>query len=128
VKKFVENVSKNLHSLEMPDAARYLVENFGMQTNEILKIAGTLDKSHPDLTLLKAQLFYCIRHEMICNAQDFFVRRTGLIYFDIHQVMKWKEEIVKECASFLGWESAKRSAELNELETLMSSQLNFQQI
>jgi len=126
VKKFIENVSRNLHSLEMPDAARYLVENFGMQSDEILKIAGTLDKSQPDLRLLRAQLLYCVRHEMICNAQDFFVRRTGLIYFDIHQVIKWKEEIVKECAAILGWDSARRSAEVKELENLISSQRNFQ--
>jgi len=126
VKKFIENVSRNLHSLEMPDAARYLVENFGMQSDEIIKIAGTLDKSQPHLTLLKAQLMYCVRHEMICNAHDFFVRRTGLIYFDIHQVIKWKDEIVKECSAFLGWDSTRRYAELKELEILISSQRNFQ--
>jgi glycerol-3-phosphate dehydrogenase len=126
VKKFTEHVSKNLRSLGMLDAARYLVENFGMQSDEIIKIVGTLDKSEPDLTLLKAQLLYCIRHEMICNIKDFFVRRTGLIYFDIDQVVKWKDEIANECAAFFGWDSAKKSAELKELESLISSQRNFQ--
>ncbi len=119
-------MSKNLRSLELPDAARYLVENFGMQCDEILKIAGTLDRSQPDLTLLNAQLLYCVRHEMICNARDFFVRRTGLIYFDIHQVIKWMAEVVKECAAILGWDSTRTADELKELEALISSQRNFQ--
>jgi len=126
VKKSTENLSKNLRSLDLPDAARYLMETFGIQADEIVKIAGTLDRSQPDLTLLKAQLMYCLRHEMICNLQDFFVRRTGLIYFDIHQVERWKEEIAKECAAFLGWDHAKTSAELKELSALIGSQRNFQ--
>ena len=62
---------------------------------------------------------------MVCNLQDFFVRRTGLIYFDIHQVEKWKQEIAKECATILGWDNSKISVELKELETLISSQRNF---
>ena len=95
------------------------------QAEEIIKIARSLDKSQPDLTLLKAQLLYCMRNEMICNLQDFFVRRTGLIYFDIYQVEKWKEEIATECASLLGWDNVKISAELKDLGDLMESQRNF---
>lgn len=126
VKKLTENVSKNLRALGMQDAAaRYLVETFGMQANEIVNTADTLDKSQPELTLLKAQLFYCLRNEMVCNLQDFFVRRTGLIYFDIHQVEKWKEEIAKECAAFLGWDSTRAAFELNELVALIAAQRNF---
>lgn len=125
VKKLTENLSKSLSSLDKQDAAKYLVETFGMQAEEIVKIAGTLDKSQPDLRLLKAQLLYCIRHEMICNLQDFFVRRTGLIYFDIHQVVKWKEDIAKEFAALLGWDNNRIAAELNELNALIESQRNF---
>lgn len=125
VKKFTEDVSRKLRSLQLPDAASYLVENFGMQTDEIVNVAGTLDRSQPELTLLKAQLLYCVQHEMICNIQDFFVRRTGLIYFDIHQVVKWKGEIAKQCGELLGWDKARESTELRELEALISSQRNF---
>jgi len=75
--------------------------------------------------LLKAQLSFCVQHEMICNLQDFFVRRTGLIYFDVHQVEKWKNEIANECATLLGWDQSKTSVELKALEALISSQRNF---
>ena len=96
-----------------------------MQADEILRRVGTFNASQPELALLKAQLSFCIQHEMVCNLQDFFVRRTGLIYFDIHQVEKWKQEIAKECATILGWDNSKTSVELKELETLISSQRNF---
>ena len=125
VKKFAQGISAKLGTSGTPAAASYLVENFGMQGDNILSRVGTFNASQPELALLKAQLSFCIQHEMVCNLQDFFVRRTGLIYFDIHQVEKWKQEIAKECATILGWDNSKVSVELKELETLISSQRNF---
>jgi glycerol-3-phosphate dehydrogenase len=130
VKKFVQSISAKLGTAGIPiiigtAAASHLVENFGMQGDEILRRVGTFDSSQPELALLKAQLSFCIQHEMVCNLQDFFVRRTGLIYFDIHQVEKWKQEIAKECATILGWDNSKTSLELTQLEALISSQRNF---
>ena len=125
VKKFVQGVSVKLDSFGVPSAARYLVENFGMQADGILSRMGTFNSSQPELALLKAQLSFCVQHEMICNLQDFFVRRTGLIYFDIHQVEKWKNEIANECATLLGWDDSKTAVEVRELEGLISSQRNF---
>jgi glycerol-3-phosphate dehydrogenase len=125
VKKFAQGISVKLGTSGTPAAASYLVENFGMQGDDILSRVGTFNASQPELALLKAQLSFCIQHEMVCNLQDFFVRRTGLIYFDVHQVEKWKQEIAKECATILGWDNSKISVELKELETLISSQRNF---
>jgi glycerol-3-phosphate dehydrogenase len=125
VKRFTQNISTKLAAKGMSAAASYLVENFGMQAEQILNLAGGFSSAPPELALLKAQLSYCIHNEMVCNLQDFFVRRTGLIYFDIHQVEKWKEEIAKECASMLGWDDSKTSAELKELSALITMQRDF---
>ncbi|HEX6891290.1 MAG TPA: glycerol-3-phosphate dehydrogenase/oxidase [Chryseolinea sp.] len=125
VKKFVQSISVKLSTLGVPSAASYLVENFGVQADEILSRTTKFSAAQPALALLKAQLSFCIQHEMICNLQDFFVRRTGLIYFDVHQVEKWKNEIANECAVVLGWDHSKTSLELKALEALISSQRNF---
>jgi glycerol-3-phosphate dehydrogenase len=125
VKKFAQSISAKLGTSGSPAAASYLVENFGMQADEIIRRVGTFNSLQPELALLKAQLSFCIQHEMVCNLQDFFVRRTGLIYFDIHQVEKWKQEIAKECATIFGWDNSKTSLELKALESLISSQRNF---
>ena len=125
VKKFQQSISDKLDALGLPGAANYLVENFGMQADEIINLVRTIKDSPPALALLRAQLSFCMQHEMICNLQDFFVRRTGLIYFDIHQVEKWKKEIASECARILGWDESKTTAELKELEALIASQRNF---
>jgi glycerol-3-phosphate dehydrogenase len=125
VKKFTEHVAAKFREMGLPNASSYLVENFGKQSDEILKIAESLDKVQPDVRLLSALLLYCTHHEMICRVQDFLVRRTGLIYFDIHQVEKWKNEIVNQCATLLGWDSVKIALELKELDALISSQRNF---
>jgi glycerol-3-phosphate dehydrogenase len=125
VKKFAQSISAKLGTSGSPAAASYLVENFGMQADEIIRRVGTFNSLQPELALLKAQLSFCIQHEMVCNLQDFFVRRTGLIYFDIHQVEKWKQEIATECATIFGWDNSKTSLELKALESLISSQRNF---
>jgi len=125
VKKFKQVVSGKLNTLGVPAAAGYLVENFGMQADEIVKRVEPSSTPQPELDLLKAQLSFCIQHEMVCNLQDFFVRRTGLVYFDVHQVERCKEEIAKECATILGWDNSKTTVELKELDALTSSQRNF---
>jgi glycerol-3-phosphate dehydrogenase len=125
VKKFVQSISVKLSTLGVPSAASYLVENFGIQADEILSRSAKFSAAQPALALLKAQLSFCMQHEMICNLQDFFVRRTGLIYFDVHQVEKWKNEIANECAILLGWDQSKTSLELKALDALISSQRNF---
>jgi glycerol-3-phosphate dehydrogenase len=122
VKKFTQGVASRLATLGAPTAASYLVETFGMQADVILNRMGKSE--FPELALLQAQLSYCLQNEMICNLQDFFVRRTGLIYFDIHQVERWKGEIANECAAVLGWNPSKKANELKELEALIAAQRN----
>ena len=61
---------------------QYLVENYGQQVVLILDLlADRNPKEDPELSLLKAELFFCIQYEMVCSLQDFFVRRTGLDKF-----------------------------------------------
>jgi glycerol-3-phosphate dehydrogenase len=62
---------------------------------------------------------------MVCNLKDFFVRRTGLVYFDIHKVRKWKEVIAQECKDYFSWDVARTSRELTELEGLIKELTNF---
>ena len=62
---------------------------------------------------------------MVCTLQDFFVRRTGLINFDINKVLRWKSEIAKACKTYLHWDDAKETQELNALNSLLAAITRF---
>ncbi len=62
---------------------------------------------------------------MVCALQDFFVRRTGLINFDIHRVVKWKHEIAHECKNYFNWNEEKMANELDSLNSLLTSLTHF---
>lgn len=51
--------------------------------------------------MLWAQLEYCLEHEMMVTPADFFIRRTGALFFQIEWVRQWEEAVwtylVHEC-------------------------------
>lgn len=66
--------------------------------------------------VLHAQLLYSIHHESIAKPVDFFIRRTGALFFDIETVQKYKEEVLKEMQSNLGWDEEVKARYAQELE------------
>ncbi len=127
VKRYIVLVAKRLIKLGLPQAkAKYLVENFGRQTDQILdSLEANLDNTTPELSLLKAELDFCLQNEMICTLQDFFVRRTGLMYFDIRMVKNHKQAIAEEMKVKLGWDEDKFRSELKAIDVLIYSVTQF---
>ena len=107
--------------------AHYLVDNYGRQTDMILKHFEEhhTDGADSDLSLLKAQLWFSVYHEMIASLSDFFVRRTGLLHFDIDKVKKCKFEIAKTMQEYLGWTDTRRENELFLLNKLLEEACTF---
>ncbi|HOX83840.1 MAG TPA: glycerol-3-phosphate dehydrogenase/oxidase [Chryseolinea sp.] len=130
VKQYTNTVFQKLKLSGFSElTSRYLVENFGVQTDLILKQYDLRSAhEHPELSLLKAELWFCIQYEMVTGLQDFFMRRIGIVNFDIHRVITWKHEIANECKSLLNWSDDKMIAELKSLEELIFSVQNFKDI
>ena len=128
VKRYTVLAAKRLVKLGLPEGkAKYLVENFGRQADEILaNLEGNVDMGSSELSLLKAELDFCIQNEMICSLEDFLVRRTGLMYFDIKIVKDHKESIAQEMKSKLGWSGEKCSKELEQVNNLITAITLFQ--
>jgi glycerol-3-phosphate dehydrogenase len=101
--------------------AKYLVENYGHQTDEILQRFGKPDYEHAELELLKAEAWFTIQHEMVGGLEDFFVRRTGLLYFDITKVIRHKYAIAEFFQSTFGWSQSQTDQQLATLEALITS-------
>lgn len=127
VRKYSQSIADKLSAFGLGElTANYLVENYGQQAEVIINYAGKPAANDAEISLLKAELWYCLHHEMVCTLQDFFVRRTGLMYFDIHKILKWKGVIADECRSYFLWDESKTLKELANLEIMHKELRNFE--
>lgn len=95
---------------------------FGSNTGKVLTYAK--DEPLNGLSLYwSVQLQYCLEEEMIGGAEDFFVRRTGALYFDIDEVRKYKETVVNHISNYFQWPESVKISNLKLIENLA---LNFQ--
>jgi glycerol-3-phosphate dehydrogenase len=63
-----------------------------------------------------AQIKYSIVEEMTVKPEDFFIRRTGALYFDIHWVNQWKEKIIAWMGKQFNWSTEEKGKYTDELE------------
>lgn len=63
-----------------------------------------------------AQLMYAIEKEMVLKPVDFFIRRTGALFFNINWVKKWKEPVLAKMEEVFGWDSEQTKEYTAELE------------
>src|SRR5690606_9966643 len=96
-----------------------LVTTYGKQTETILQTYKTLTDKDKYLRLAKAELHFGVDYEMIQNPTDFFVRRTGRLYFDIESVKDLMEPILEEFRSIFKWNDGKVDFYRTELQKLI---------
>lgn len=90
--------------------ANYLVTTYGKQTETILEIFDNLEDTDTAMRLIKAELQFGVQFEMVRTPMDFFIRRTGRLYFDIESVRASMDMVLAECASIFGTGDAQISA------------------
>lgn len=61
-------------------------------------------------------LVYAVEEEMALKPADFFIRRTGALFFDIDWVRQWKEPAIKWMAAHLGWTPEQQASGAAELD------------
>ncbi|MEZ4969310.1 MAG: glycerol-3-phosphate dehydrogenase/oxidase [Flavobacteriaceae bacterium] len=105
-KKFkqVEKYIAEVHERLTPEGfsqydAWYLVTNYGKQTETILKYYAEQQVDDHILGMAKAELRFTIESEMVQTPMDFFIRRTGRLYFDITSIKNLMEPILAEFKS-----------------------------
>jgi glycerol-3-phosphate dehydrogenase len=105
--------------------AEYLVYNYGKQTDIILKKFDEFTEENQQEKMIKAEVWFTINYEMACNPTDFFMRRTGRLFFDKPSVDAYKEYVAELFQNQLHLDnktSEKNSKILNEN---LTSVLNF---
>ncbi|MBW7462039.1 glycerol-3-phosphate dehydrogenase, partial [Paenibacillus sepulcri] len=65
---------------------------------------------------LFASLEYALNEEMTFTPMDFWIRRTGALFFDISRVYRWKEAVHAWMGKRLNWTEAQSSSYKAELD------------
>jgi glycerol-3-phosphate dehydrogenase len=129
VARYTKKISEalNAHNLN-GDVARYLIQNYGKQTDTIIQLfENILEPSSAELKMLKAELLFCINNEMVVTLSDFFVRRTGLVYFGITKVKQHKTALAEYMRDLLKWDQARMNIELQVLDLTIGQTRAFAQ-
>ncbi len=129
--KDVKHYRKALH-LQLEKAgiedryyARYLTSTYGKQADVIVKQMKSFSNKSAELRLIRAELWYGIHFEMINSLADFFVRRTGRLYFNISSISKFKDPIIKDFTTYLNWDEARIKKEKEMLSILIKDATHF---
>ncbi|WP_066069322.1 glycerol-3-phosphate dehydrogenase/oxidase [Neobacillus soli] len=95
-----------------------LVHRYGSNIERIFEIAKTFDRSNKYGLPLEVyvQIIYGLEEEMIVKPVDFFIRRTGALFFNIHWVHEWKQAVMELMEDVLGWTSEEKRIYQEELE------------
>lgn len=93
--------------------AEYLTTTYGKQTNEILELMDQFKHHNAEVALACAEVYFGIQNEFISTAADFFVRRTGRLFFNIPSIPRIREAVMAVLTKELNW-SADRLAQENK--------------
>lgn len=116
VELYVSQLANELAVLGLGEKeATYLVFNYGKNAKLVIdKIADIRTKDHrPEVNMqtlmAKAELWYCFHYELINNLSDFFIRRTGRLYFNRQSIEPLLEPIAEELSKYLHLATSKES-------------------
>ncbi len=104
----------------------YLITTYGEQSKIILERMTHYDDS-AEIALARAELWFCVHYEMVNRSVDFFIRRTGRLYFDMQSVGELKQQITSDLAELLHWGQSTIEADRKELEEVIFDASHYYQ-
>lgn len=126
VKLYINQIYKRIKSFGFSEKdANYLVHNYGKQTELILDKFDELNEENIQERLLKAEVWFTIKHEMTCTPTDFFMRRTGRLFFDKPSVDLYKNLVIQEFTNRFKWDKNTTLKHQQELYRKIDLAVNF---
>lgn len=104
------------HGLSKQEAEQ-LVQRYG---SNIIKIWEYYKEAKQQATatdpLTEALIQYSVNHEATCTPSDFFIRRTGTLFFDIDYVREKKATVIERMKEIFKWTDEEKDSYAVELE------------
>ena len=83
------------------EEAIYLAHHYGSNVEKVYRYVAKASETMP--AALFAQLQYGIEYELVLTPVDFFIRRTGNLFFNIESVKAHKDAVIEHMAQQLEW-------------------------
>ncbi|MGV3042801.1 glycerol-3-phosphate dehydrogenase/oxidase [Staphylococcus rostri] len=100
-----------------PQLAEFFARRYGSNVDTIFEIVQAAKHQNSGLPLqVYVELVYGVQHELVVKPTDFFVRRTGDIYFNIDAVMRHKDAVIEVLADLVGYDEHTKAQYKAELE------------
>ena len=126
VKSYTDAIYNRINEVDLTQKdAEYLVHNYGKQTDIILKKFDEFMEDNQEEKLIKAEVWFAINYEMACNPTDFFMRRTGRLFFDKQSVEKYKNFVLQIFENELLYSNKDSKKHKEELENILQSVCKF---
>lgn len=104
VKKYIQEVYERIKEDGFSKhEAWYLVTTYGKQTEQILEAYQGFKNKENALRMIRAELKFGMEYEMVANPMDFFIRRTGRLYFDIDSVRRYLKPVMDDLQKAYGY-------------------------
>ena len=110
------------------DEAKQLASFYGSNVDYLFDYANILKNNTYGLPAsLAARVAYAVQHELGCTPSDFFIRRTGALYFNIKQVITYKEQVCQMMKSLLGYSEDQMESYRIDLEQQIEAATSFRE-
>jgi len=108
------------------DEAKMLVQKYGTNVDALFDQVKYLHEHGSTMPLaLHAMLLYGIEAEMVYTPCDFFIRRTGLLYFDIDAVKRYKQQVIQVMQQRLHYTEPQKNMYIAHLEQAILDATSF---
>ena len=127
VELYFEEVDKKLIRKGISDEyyAWYLATTYGKKADLIVDKMDFFIKGTPIENLIRAELWYCVHHEMANSLADFFVRRTGRLYFNISSITLYFDIILNDFIKYLDWDDKRVQLETKKMNLLLADATTY---
>nr|WP_025785802.1 FAD-dependent oxidoreductase [Sporosarcina sp. D27] len=118
---YVEDCAKELTKLGLTfQDGLNIASMYGTNTNQVAELVSRVIPSSRLPLAIQLTLLYSIEYEMAMTPVDYFMRRTGAIFFDIHWVEQWKKDVISYMKLVFNWSSEQTSQYSDELEARLA--------
>ena len=105
---FVANKAKEGEQLGISyNESKPLVEKYGTNVDDVFHFIRKGNETNLPNPLY-AELLYSIYFEMALTPSDFFIRRTGYLYFDMELVKKYKDKVIEVMSNTIGYSESEK--------------------
>ena len=126
VKSYTDAIYNRIAEVDFDEKdAQYLVYNYGKQTDIILKKFDEFVDENQQEKMIKAEVWFTIKYEMTCTPTDFFMRRTGRLFFNSQSVILYKTFVVSLFKEHFSWDEKTTERHQLELEEKLKSIITF---